>query len=68
MDYRDVAGNAGARGSQRADAALPVETLTLANQIQERLKLLRTHEDVDVGEAASQLVGLGARPCSPSGR
>ena len=60
VDDRDVAGNIGMGRSQRADAAFPVQALSLSHQVQEGAKLLGLHEKVHIGEASSQLVGLGA--------
>ena len=46
--------------NQRADAALGVDVHTLANQVDQRLILLRLHEYIDIRETLLQLIRLGA--------
>ena len=59
MDYRYVCRDA-RRCRQRTDAALRVDAHALTDDVQQRLVLLRAHEDVHIGEALLQGIRPGA--------
>ena len=58
MNYGDVCRNIRAC-YERTDAAFSVDIHALAEQVYQRLILLRLHEDVNVGEAFFEIVRLG---------
>ena len=68
VDDGDIGSHLGPSGRQRADAALPVQPQPFADQLQQRLKLLRAQEQVDIGEAAGQLVSAGADHAAGEGQ
>ena len=60
VDDRDVTGHIGLGRRQSPHAAFPIKANALTNQVQQGAVLLGTHENVDKGETASQIVGFGA--------